>query len=285
LKLKETIVLEQLDSQKRLSDALISQFESIPSRKGIKKAIQKGLVKINGKIATTGIYVTGGETVELFFRSGKKDQKGYKLKLEVLFEDEFLAIINKPSGIVVSGNQKRTIRNALINEIKSSNELDNLRRPEPVHRLDYATSGLLIVAKTHNTMTKLNQMFEARQIQKTYVAIVFGDIAESGEIDEQIKSKTAVTKFKKLKTIPSDKYANLSLVELQPTTGRKHQLRIHLEGIGHPIIGDHKYPGQYKSQTIKGLHLHASNLSFKHPVTDEEISIEAELPKKFAKWI
>ena len=285
MKLKETITLEPLNEKKRLSDALIDKFTSIPSRKGIKKAIQKGLVKVNGKPALTSLYVTGGETVELFFRSGKKDQKGYKFDLDIVYEDEFLAIINKPSGIVVSGNQKRTLRNALINQIKASSELDNLRRPEPVHRLDYATSGLLIVAKTHKTMTRLNEMFENRQIKKTYTAIVFGKTETSGEVNADIKGKSAVTKYKKLKDIASDKYSNLSLLELNPITGRKHQLRIHLESIGHPIIGDHKYPGSFESKTIKGLHLHANKLEFEHPSSGELIEVEAELPKKFNTWL
>ena len=285
MKLIESIELAKLDSKTRLSDALIDKFTAIPTRKGIKKAIQKGRVKINGEIGKTGDYVVGGETIELFQRSGKKDQEGISLKLEVVFEDDFMAVINKPAGIVVGGNQKRSIRNALINSLKKSKRADALRRPEPVHRLDYATSGLLLVAKTHNAMVKLNQMLEQREITKTYAAVTYGTMVNKGEIKTEIKGKPCTTLFKKIKEIPSNKYDNLSYIELIAVTGRRHQLRIHLESIGHPIIGDQKYPGEYKKTKIKGLHLHAVRLSLAHPIEENKLEFEASLPKKFDKWL
>ena len=224
----------------RLYDYAPLIFPNIPSRKGIKKAITREEILVNGEPSFTGFWLKGGEKIELL-ESDVNLPKGYDLKLEVLFEDEYLAVINKPAGIPVSGNQFRTIQNALIGNVQLSNQEDALRWVKPVHRLDSPTSGLLIVAKTAKTLVKLGQMFEQKLIYKKYQAIVIGQPLEKGSIDFSVEGLASKTDYVTLKTINSLKNNQLSLVELAPKTGRTHQIRIHLSQLGFPIMGDKLY--------------------------------------------
>ncbi|MFB0923913.1 MAG: pseudouridine synthase, partial [Vicingaceae bacterium] len=166
----------------RLYDYVQHIFPTIPSRKGVKKAISREEILVDGQKTSTGHWVKAGQKVELL-ESIANPPKEYILKLEIVFEDEFMAVINKPAGIPVSGNQFRTIQNALIGNISVSNEEDALRWPKPVHRLDGPTSGLLIIAKTAKALVKLGQQFEQKTIEKKYVAIVMGKSAKGGIIN------------------------------------------------------------------------------------------------------
>lgn len=277
----ETHIAIQQETPVRLSDYTPGKFKSITSKKGMKKAIDKGLVKVNGQIAYTSKYIHGGESIELF----RKDDNLPKisLDLEVLYSDEHLAIINKPAGIVVSGNKLKTIFNALPNSIEPSQEPDALQRPQPAHRLDYPTSGVLLIGKTSSTLTKLNKLFEARAIHKTYHAITINKMPVKGNIETAIHGKTAETAYTVTNEIASPKFNFLNLVTLKPKTGRRHQLRIHMSELGNPILGDQMYGIQKKDVKSKGLYLHASSISFAHPLTGENISIAAPLPDKFGK--
>ena len=279
----ETHIAIQQENPVRLSDYAPGKFKSITSKKGMKKAIDKGLVKVNGRVAYTSKYIHGGESIELF----RKDENlpSISLDLEVLYTDEHLAIINKPSGIVVSGNKLKTIVNALPNSIEQSREPDALLRPQPAHRLDYPTSGVLLIGKTSSTLTKLNKLFEAKEIHKTYHAITIDKMPVEGNIETPINGKTAVTAYTVTKEIPSPKFNFLNLVTLHPQTGRRHQLRIHMSELGNPILGDQQYGLKQNNSKSKGLYLHASSISFIHPHTGDKISITAPLPKKFGKII
>ncbi len=279
----ETHIAIQQENPVRLSDYAPGKFKSITSKKGMKKAIDKGLVKVNGRVAYTSKYIHGGESIELF----RKDENlpSISLDLEVLYTDEHLAIINKPSGIVVSGNKLKTIVNALPNSIEQSREPDALQRPQPAHRLDYPTSGVLLIGKTSSTLTKLNKLFEAKEIHKTYHAITIDKMPVEGNIETPINGKTAVTAYTVTKEIPSPKFNFLNLVTLHPQTGRRHQLRIHMSELGNPILGDQQYGLNQNNSKSKGLYLHASSISFIHPHTGDKISITAPLPKKFGKII
>jgi len=271
-----------LEEKKRLSDYAVGIFDSIQSRKGIKKAIEKRLVFINGEIGHTFSYVQGGEILEL--RKAKVKQKPKaNIDLEVVFEDEYLAIINKPAGIVVSGNKKRTIENALEENLKPSSETDALDYPEPIHRLDHPTTGALLIGKTASVVSALNKLFEARTITKTYHAVTQGKSKTRGTIKTDIKNKSALTKWKLLKSIPSEKFEALNLIAVFPETGRRHQIRIHLAEKGVPILGDQLYGKKGKILKGKGLYLHASGLSFEHPITKELIEVTIALPKKIEK--
>lgn len=267
----------------RLSDYLPGKIDEIPSKKGIKKAIVKGHVKINGRIGKTADFLTGGEHIEIFEDKPKGDSQNVRLTLEIIYEDEYLAIINKPAGIIVSGNMKRTIENALANNLEQSSLPDRLLDPQPVHRLDAQTSGALLIGKTRSSVTALNKLFEERKIEKVYHAITIKKIDEKGEINTPIKGKNAETNFAALAAKESDKYGALNLLEIKPTTGRKHQLRIHLSSIGNPILGDKEYGIKNLISRGNGLYLHASSLKFDHPFEDKKVNIEIPLPSKFTK--
>lgn len=267
----------------RLSDYVPGIFMSITSKKGMKKAIEKGLVKVNDEIAFTSKYIKGGEVIELYKAAVDNNLPSIKLDLEVLYEDEHLALINKPAGIVVSGNKEKTVSNALPSALKKSSELDALDRPQPAHRLDYPTSGLLLVGKTASTLTLLNQLFEKKSIEKTYIAITIKKMKSEGNISDVIKGKKAETAYKVVQEIQSPKFEFLNYVELKPKTGRRHQLRIHMAGIGNPILGDHTYGLEKKVSQGRGLYLHAIEMKFDHPKTGEEINITTSLPEKFEK--
>ncbi|MBA6155296.1 RluA family pseudouridine synthase [Tenacibaculum sp. S7007] len=264
----------------RLQEYGVGIFSKNPTKSGLKKAIKKGLVFVDGKLASTALFIKGDETIELFEIENNKRE--FHFPLEVLFEDDYLAIIYKPAGILVNGNSFATIDNALSQNLQKSSQSDAVR-PRPVHRLDYPTSGLLLTGKTNASIIALNKLFENKEIQKTYHAITIGRMKQGGGIDINIDSKKALTQFKVLQTVKSERFKFLNLVELKPKTGRKHQLRKHLLAINNPILGDKEYYIKDLILNGKGLYLHASSLEFTHPFTKEEISISKELTKKFQK--
>ena len=175
MKILQTHIVPDGTPRERLSDYACGIFPLIPSRKGIKKAILRHEILLNNKIAKTGDWVESGQTIA-WVDLEKKPSKVFQLKLEVVYEDEHFAIINKPAGVVVSGNQFRTIENALLFNLKKSNELDALGKMRAVHRLDGPTSGLLMIAKTASAHLHFSQLFEKKKIQKKYQAIVIGKL-------------------------------------------------------------------------------------------------------------
>lgn len=280
LKLETHTVLSLLE-RVRLSDYIPGIFKTLASRKASKKAIKNGLITINGSIGFTGDYLIGGEVLELYQSPIQNKKPSIDLKLEVLFEDDHLAIVYKPAGIVVSGNKKFTLENALGANLKKSSQKDRLERPEPVHRLDYPTSGALLIAKTSTSLIALNTMFKEKSIQKKYVAVTMGKQIETGIIEKEIDNKPSKTTFRVVQKIESNKYDSLNLVELIPATGRRHQLRKHMASLGNPIFGDLLYAEEGKNGKGNGLYLHAYSLEFEHPKTKQNISVLAAVPKKF----
>ena len=268
----------------RLSDYAIGIFERIPTRKGIKKAIKKGRVLIDGELATTGRWVKTGQVIQLV----ELDQtlaKVYHLKVPIVYEDDVLAVINKPAGIVTSGNKFRTLQNTLPYNLTISKASDALLTPLPVHRLDYSTSGLIIIAKTARGRRLLGKQFEDKVIQKQYRAVVMGELPLSGTIKIPIQQKAAHTDFQRLASVPSLKNNYLSLVALRPITGRTHQLRIHLSKMGFPILGDKLYGQPGRILKGKGLFLSAIGLQFIHPINKELLQFEIDSPAKFDTYM
>ena len=277
--LKAHIVPEDVE-EIRLYDYVQQVFTTVPSRKGVKKAIAREEILVDGKKTSTGHWVKAGQQIELL-ESSANPPKEYHLKLDIVFEDEFFAVINKPAGIPVSGNQFRTIQNAIMGNVSLSKEADALRWPKPVHRLDGPTSGLLIIAKTAKALVKLGQQFEQKLIQKKYAAIVIGESPKNGVIDTDVEGLKSLSEYKTLKTVKSLRNKHLSLVELSPKTGRTHQLRIHLSSIGIPILGDKIYGDEGEILKGKGLFLCALGLELNHPITEEPLSIKIDIPYKF----
>ena len=284
MQLKESHIVPQLDNPIRFQEYAVGIFSSIPTKSAIKKAIKKELIFIDEQLATTAKFITGGEKITLFASEVSPLFKRFEMPLEVIFEDEYLAVINKPAGILVSGNTFKTIDNALQQNVQKSLQFDAVR-PRPVHRLDYPTTGLLVIGKTSASILALNNLFEQKKIKKTYFAICIGKMMPAGTIQFPIDEKNASSAYEVLQTVRSKRFEFLNLVQLHPTTGRRHQLRKHLAGIGNPILGDQQYGIPNLILTGKGMYLHAGILEFTHPFTKEPMRIEKELPKAFTKII
>ena len=282
MQLVETHIVEKLEKPIRFQEYSVGIFNTIPTKSGIKKAIKKELIFIDENLATTSKYISGGEKIELFESENSSTFERLELDIEVLFEDETLAIVYKPAGILVSGNKFVTIANGLAQNLKKSTLADAVK-PQPIHRLDYPTSGLLLVGKTSTAINVLGKLFKEKEIQKTYFAVTIGKMNSEGTIKLPIDEKESETAFEVLQSVISERFKHLNLVKLSPKTGRKHQLRKHLFSLGNPILGDKEYFLEGKVLNGKGLYLHAATLDFIHPFTKTPISISKELPKKFNK--
>lgn len=267
----------------RIQEYDVSVFETITTKSSLKKAIKKNLVFINGKIATTATYISENDTIEIYAEE-RIPKKIFKLEIPVIFEDNHIAIINKPAGFPTNGNYFKTIENALPHNLRPSKAIDALQFSKPVHRLDNPTAGILIVAKTKSAQINLHQQFERLEISKTYQAIVIGKTAIKGEIHLAVAEKEAFTSYETVQTVPSLLNEHLSHVKLFPKTGRTHQLRIHLASINHPIIGDQIH-GKAIENYKKGMFLCATSIQFTHPKTKEKCAFIIEPPTKYKSFL
>lgn len=218
--------------------------------------------------------------------------------LDICFEDDYLIAVNKPNNVLV--HHSHMARNQS-DEVSLVELLFDQFQTQlyPVHRLDRKTSGIILCAKKKEYVSSFQNLFITNQIQKIYLGLVRGHIHEFGKIDTPVKGrdanthKEALTYFKRLKTAESDiavqPYNNsrYSIIELTPKTGRLHQLRIHLNKISHPLIGDPKYGDRFHNRMFASefecnkMFLHAKELQFTHPFTKEHLCISAELPKNW----
>lgn len=257
-------------------------FIGAATKSALKKAIKKGFVTVNGDVAATATFIRGGEQISLSIPPEVSPGRKLIFPLKVLFEDDHLAAIHKPAGILVSGNSFKTIANALPQNLQRSS-LPDTTKPQPVHRLDYATTGILLAGKTSSGIRALNRMFADKEIEKTYYAVAIGEMDEQGEITADIEGKPSRSIFKLHQSVLSKRFGQLNLLELKPQTGRRHQLRKHLSGIGNPILGDKDYGIEGLMLNGKGMYLHAHSLSFIHPFLGVEMVLEDKLPLRFGK--
>lgn len=218
----------------------------------------------------------------MFIPEEIRSKKKLVFPLIVLFEDDHLAVIHKPAGVMVSGNGFITIANALPQNIRHSN-LPDATTPQPVHRLDYATTGILLVGKTSSSIRALNKLFEDKRVKKTYYAVAIGEMEPKGKITSEIDGKKSQSNYTLKESVPSKRFGKLNLVKLKPKTGRRHQLRKHLSSIGHPILGDKDYGIENFILNGKGLYLHAYSLKFMHPFTYKKIHLKDKFPERFEK--
>jgi len=282
MQIKEIHTVPKLENSIRFQEYAVGIFKTLPTKSGVKKAIKKKLISINGDIATTALFILGEEKVILFESEDSSNFKRLQLTLDVIFEDDYLAIINKPAGILVSGNKFKTISNALDQNLIKSRQLDAVKA-KPIHRLDYPTTGLLLIGKTNASIIALNKLFEYKQIKKTYFAITIGQMEVSGIINTLIDNKNSETHYEVLKTVVSKRFEYLNLVKLSPKTGRRHQLRKHMLSLGNPILGDKEYCNEKLILNGKGMYLHAGILEFIHPFTKQQIKIKKDFSNKFKK--
>ena len=263
------------------------------SRSAVKKMIDDHLITINNKPAKASLLVKEGDTIEVTFKEEEVVCEQEDIPLDIVYEDDFLAIINKQSGLVVHpavGNPRHTLVNGLLyhfNKLSSKNTI----RPGIVHRLDKDTSGLMIVAKDDKTHDILAKMIKNKEVERKYLALVWGNIRhQSGTIDApigrdinnrqkytvtDINSKDSVTHFKVL-----ERFKNATLIECKLDTGRTHQIRVHLNYIGHPVVNEPLY-GNRKLINDFGQMLHSKSIKFIHPYTKKEIYFEKEPPQEF----
>ena len=282
MQIKEIHTVPKLENSIRFQEYAVGIFKTLPTKSGVKKAIKKKLISINGDIATTALFILGEEKVILFESEDSSNFKRLQLTLDVIFEDDYLAIINKPAGILVSGNKFKTISNALDQNLIKSRQLDAVKA-KPIHRLDYPTTGLLLIGKTNASIIALNKLFEYKQIKKTYFAITIGQMEFSGIINTLIDNKNSETHYEVMKTVVSKRFEYLNLVKLSPKTGRRHQLRKHMLSLGNPILGDKEYCNEKLILNGKGMYLHAGILEFIHPFTKQQIKIKKDFSNKFKK--
>ena len=267
-----------------MADYSIGIFSNYSTKSALKKAIKKGLIFVNGLTAKTALIICGGEKIECFTENNESSKRHLNLELTLIFEDEHLAIIEKPAGILVSGNNFKTIDNALIQNLKRSS-LPDACKPRPVHRLDYPTTGLLLVGKTRSAITMLNQLFENKEIKKTYLAITIGEMDAQDTIQLPVDDKKAHTYYTIISSVKSTRFGKLNLLLLEPKTGRRHQLRKHLAHIGNQILGDREYGNPELLLKGKGMYLHAYTLEFIHPISKEPLKINSKFPKRFQKIV
>ena len=267
------------------------------SRSKIQKLIKNNKILLNGKNINSSTIVHIDDEIivndDLTFSTTIEKED---IPLDVVYEDEYLLIINKQSGMVVHpapGHYSNTLVNALLGRFSLSNKEDI--RPGIVHRIDKDTSGLLIVAKNDEVHDKLSIMIKNKEVERKYIALVDGVINhETGTIDApigrdsknrqkmmvtDINAKEAVTHFKVLK-----RYNNNTLIECKLETGRTHQIRVHMNYIGYPIVNDPVY-GKRKKTTEFGQLLHSYSIRFLHPITKKEIFYEIDLPDEFEKLL
>ncbi len=275
--------VDSLEVETRLSDYDFQNFKTIPSRKQLKISIKRGLIFIDGKLGYTGDRLRGGELIEVYSFEDRKNIPVLELALEVVYEDEVMALVHKPAGIEVSGNKFRTLEHSLPFNLKQSISDDSLTKPQAIHRLDYATSGIVLIGKTRSSVISLNRAFELRNVEKEYLAVVHGTCDARFESKLNIDGKETMTSFELISKIPSESFGALSLLKCFPLTGRRHQIRIHLADLGHQILGDKLYREDDKVLKGKGMFLHALALSFPHPTTGEVKRFSTVAPSKFKK--
>ena len=277
--------VEVVEVQMRFVDYAIGLFPQIATRNAVKKAIKRNELLHNGLVAETGAYVEIDDEIELVDLE-HKSPKYFDLEIEVVYQDDYFMIVNKPPGLVVNGNQFQTLENALVDRIEISKQQDALKWAKAVHRLDAATRGLVILAKSMQSHRNLAKLFEERKIKKTYHAVVVGTPEEKrGIISELIDGQSAETEFEVVKSILSPRNESLSLLRLFPKTGRTHQLRKHCAFMGHPIVGDVLYGEEGRTLLHKGLFLAATSLEFNHPITKEALQVTLPIPRKFEKYL
>ena len=282
MKIIQTITISNLNESMRLSSFCERHIDYFESKKSVKKAVSNGSVLLNNLPKKGGAWLQVGDIITVIDLENTPP-KTYELEIPVIYEDEHLAVVNKPPGLTVSGNQFKTLYNALSYNLEESSLPNALRWPLPVHRLDNQTSGLVIIAKTKTSRIALGDLFEKKLIHKAYRAIASGKFTDvkEGTFEGLIDSKNAITKYKIISESRSLKNDWLTLVELYPLTGRTHQLRKHLSQNGTPILGDKLYA----NETIKhkGLFLCACQLNFTHPSSGEMMNISIPMPSKFQK--
>jgi 23S rRNA pseudouridine1911/1915/1917 synthase len=311
-------------------DAYLAQAIPEISRARVQLLIEAGQVRVDGAVPKGKLKLHGGEAIEIEGEPHPEPLHAVPedIPLDILYEDKYLAVVNKPAGMMVhagagstdDARNRGTLVNALLHHMAKLSDVGGELRPGIVHRLDKQTSGAIVVAKDDVTHRKLGEMFSMRRVAKTYIALVHGTLAKDNvtvslPIARDLVRRTrmttrrpdgrsAVSHIKVLERLAT-RYGAFTLVEVRIETGRTHQIRVHMQSLGHPVVGDTLYgapraivpvarKGEIEHPTeepIAGLErnfLHAAHLEFAHPQTGEALTIDAPLPaelEEFLRWL
>jgi len=296
-------------------DQVLAHYLSDYSRSRLQQWLKGGYVLMDGTVPKIKDKVKGGEAIEVRLAQALDDSKpkenwqAQPIALDVIYEDDALIIVNKPVGLVVhpgAGNLDGTMVNALLHHAP---ELANLPRAGVIHRIDKDTSGILVVARTLASHNALTQLLQAREFTREYQAIVMGVMTGGGKVDAPIgrhpTQRTKMAVLPRSKTAKeaityyrvAERYRSHTLVNVKLETGRTHQIRVHMAHINYPIIGDAVYGGRLRipanssDEFLDGLRgfrrqaLHARLLGFVHPVTDEYMEWQVEMPEDMQSLI
>ena len=278
----------------RLDKLIVAHLPEL-SRSQIQALIKDGKVTVDGAQVKAGIKLRGGESIKISIPAAETETvEPEVIPLEVIYEDDWLAVIDKPAGMVIhpgTGNPSGTLVNAILArwpQIADINDPDERRGI--VHRLDKDTSGVILIAKTETALNRLMQQFQDRTVNKTYIALLERRPAtDTGRVQAPIardprqrkrmavvrEGKEAVTEFR---VIDDEFRDGQALVEFQIFTGRTHQIRVHAAFIGCPVVGDRVYGFRKQRIGMKRLFLHASQISFDHPDTGQRLTFSSPLP-------
>ncbi|MEE9438209.1 MAG: RluA family pseudouridine synthase [Saprospiraceae bacterium] len=322
-----TIIVDKGQNPIRIDKFLMDRLLRV-TRNKIQTAIKKGFVRVNSEAIKPNYKVRPLDSIQVLLQNepkGGQPVKPEKIDLNIVFEDDYILVINKPPGLVVHpgvGNWTGTLVNGLVHYFQSKNlpvmEGNDIDRPGLVHRIDKNTSGLLVIAKTDEAISKLSKQFFDHSIEREYLALVWGNVEDDkGKIeasigrhptkrtqmfvfdDEPERGKNAITHYEVIENL-----YYVTLVKCKLETGRTHQIRVHMKHLGHTLFNDHQYGGdrilkgtvfsKYKyfvENTFKLMPrqaLHAASLGFIHPITGEKMQFNSELPEDFAmaldKW-
>lgn len=296
MEVKNIVIISETNSP-RLDKFLVYEVDYL-SRTQIQEIIKSGLVTINGLIAKMSAQVAVGDEIKMTIPEPvSTDIVPENIPLDIYYEDSDVIVVNKPSGMVVHpafGNYSGTLVNALMYHCKDLSAIAGVVRAGIVHRIDKDTSGLLVACKNDEAHKNLSEQFFNKTVTRKYYAICYGVIDHNyGKIDAPLGrditnrqkmavvegGKHAVTNFRVL-----ERFKDFTLLELQLETGRTHQIRVHMNYIGHPIAGDPLY-GPRKVIGTHGQYLHAKTLGFTHPRTKEFLQFECPLPDYFEEFL
>ncbi len=291
---KNNEILVNIEEPKRI-DALLAEVSGL-TRSYVKNLCDKSLVFLNGKVVKANKIVKNGDVISYSALEPEKiDLTPQNIDIDIVYQDDDLAVINKPQGLTVhagNGTDGNTLVNALLYHLDNLSGINGVVRPGIVHRIDKNTSGLLIVAKNDKAHLFLANQLADKTLNREYVALLEGNVkTEEGVISTFINrdrkdrtkmavstsGKNATTRYKVL-----TRYEGYSLVKFVLETGRTHQIRVHAKHIGHPVVGDPEYGYKTNKFKLSGQLLHARKIEFVHPSTNKKMTFSVDMPKYFS---